>query len=51
MSKFRQEKIRIEKKKKRIPVPQKPPKVENKKKVYNRKKVKEESKKLIEGNG
>ena len=30
-------KIKVEKKKKRIPIPQKPPKVEKSKKVYDRK--------------
>jgi hypothetical protein len=35
------EKITIEKKKKRIPVPQKPPKTEEGRKNYNRKKEKD----------
>ena len=35
------EKIKIEKDKKRIPVPKKPPKVEESKKSYNRRKQKE----------
>ena len=48
MPKSKQEKIQIEKKKKRIPVPQKPPKVENNKKNYNRKKGKKDIKKIID---
>jgi hypothetical protein len=37
----KQIKIKVEKKKKRVPIPQKPPKVINSKKTYNRKKDKE----------
>ena len=39
------EKIKIEKKKKRIPVPKKPPKVEEDKRAYNRKKEKDKLRK------
>jgi hypothetical protein len=39
------EKIKIGKKKKRIPLPQKPPKIEKSKKAYDRKKEKNESRK------
>jgi len=35
------DKIKIEKKKRRIPVPKKPPKVEKDKRVYDRKKEKD----------
>lgn len=35
------EKIKVDKKKKRIPLPQKPPKVEPSKKAYDRKKEKD----------
>jgi hypothetical protein len=35
------EKIKIEKKKRRVPVPQKPPKTEESRKAYNRKKEKD----------
>ena len=38
-------KVKIIKKKKRIPIPQKPPKVISSKKTYNRKKEKEKSRK------
>ena len=42
-------KIKIKKKKKRIPVPQKPPKIEKDKKAYNRKSEKKKViKKIIE---
>ena len=41
----KREKIIIEKRKKRIPIPQKPPKVEKSKKVYDRKKEKEKLRK------
>ena len=41
----KREKIIIEKRKKRIPLPQKPPKVEKSKKVYDRKKEKEKLRK------
>ncbi len=41
-------KIIIKKKKKRIPVPQKPPKIEKDKKAYDRKSEKKKSKKSIE---
>jgi len=41
------EKIKIEKKKKRVPVPQKPPKVEKDKKAYDRKKEKDKMRKNI----
>lgn len=41
-------KIKIKKKKKRIPVPQKPPKVEKDKKSYDRKFEKKKAKKRIE---
>jgi hypothetical protein len=40
LSMVKKEKIVIEKKKKRVPVPQKPPKTEEGKKTYNRKKEK-----------
>lgn len=43
----KKEKIIIEKKKKRVPVPQKPPKVEEDKKKYDRKKEKEKTRKDI----
>ena len=46
----KKEKIEITKKKKRIPVPQKPPKVEKNKKAYDRKKEKDEERKIISGN-
>lgn len=39
------EKIKIEKKKKRIPVPHKPPKVEEKKNAYDRKKERDKLRK------
>lgn len=39
-------KLTIKKKKKRIPVPQKPPKVEKSKKAYNRKKFKAKDRNL-----
>lgn len=45
----KKEKIVVEKKKRRIPIPQKPPKVEDGKKAYKRKKEKEKSRKLIDG--
>jgi hypothetical protein len=41
----KKEKIKVEKKKKRIPIPQKPPKVEKSKKVYDRKVEKEKLRK------
>jgi len=41
-------KIKIKKKPKRIPVPQKPPKVEKDKKAYDRKSENKKSKKSIE---
>ena len=41
-------KIKIKKKSKRIPVPQKPPKVEKDKRTYDRKSEKKKSKKSIE---
>lgn len=41
-------KIKVEKKKKRIPVPKKPPKVENNPKAYNREQEKKIEKKLKE---
>ena len=41
-------KIKIEKIKKRIPVPKKPPKVEKDKKLYDRKSEKKKAKKSIE---
>jgi hypothetical protein len=41
----KKEKIKVEKKKKRIPIPQKPPKVEKSKKVYDRKTEKEKLRK------
>ncbi len=40
-------KIRVEKKKKRIPLPQKPPKVEKSKDAYDRTKEKEKIRKSI----
>lgn len=42
------EKVSVKKKKKRVPVPQKPPKVEKDKRTYNRKDQKKKMKKLIE---
>jgi len=39
------EKIKVDKKKKRIPLPQKPPKVERSKKAYDRKKEKDKLRK------
>jgi len=41
-------KIKIKKKKKRIPVPKKPPKIEKDKKAYDRKSEKKKVKKNIE---
>jgi len=41
----KKEKIKVEKKKKRIPLPQKPPKIEKSIKVYDRKKEKEKLRK------
>ena len=41
----KKEKIKVEKKKKRIPIPQKPPKIEKSKKVYDRKTEKEKLRK------
>ena len=41
-------KISIKKKKKRIPIPQKPPKVEDNPKAYNRKREKKSAKKKIQ---
>jgi hypothetical protein len=41
------EKIIVENVKKRIPVPKKPPKVEDEKKAYNRKKEKDKLRKTI----
>ncbi|MDP4173938.1 MAG: hypothetical protein Q8933_08220 [Bacteroidota bacterium] len=41
-------KIEVKKDKKRIPLPQKPPKVEETKKKYNRQKSKKEVKTLLE---
>jgi len=41
------EKIKVKKKKKRIPLPKKPPKVEEDKKTYNRKKEKIKTRKQI----
>ncbi len=49
-SMVKKEKIKVTKKKKRIPVPQKPPKVEKNKKAYDRKKEKDEERKIISGN-
>jgi hypothetical protein len=43
------DKIVIEKEKKRIPVPKKPPKVEKNKKAYNRKKEKDKLRKNKNG--
>ncbi len=43
------DKIKIEKKKKRVPVPKKPPKVEDDKRTYNRKKEKEKIRRIIKG--
>jgi len=40
-------KIKIKKKEKRIPIPQKPPKVESGKRTYNRKKEKNKLRKSI----
>ena len=45
------EKIKLKKAKRRIPLPKKPPKVEEDKKVYNRRKEKEKIKRTIKGNG
>jgi hypothetical protein len=39
------DKIKVEKKKKRIPLPKKPPKIEQSKTVYNRKKEKDKLRK------
>jgi len=39
------DKIKIEKKKKRIPLPQKPPKIERSEKAYDRKKEKDKLRK------
>jgi len=41
----KKKKIKVEKKKKRIPIPQKPPKVEKSKNIYNRKAEKEKLRK------
>lgn len=41
-------KIKIERKKNRVPVPQKPPKVEDDKKTYNRKRGKKKTRKEID---
>ena len=41
-------KVKIEKKKKRIPVPRKPPKVEKNKKSYDRKSEKTKTRKKLE---
>ena len=41
----KKEKIKVEKKKKRIPIPQKPPKVEKSKMIYDRKTEKEKLRK------
>ncbi len=43
------EKITVEKKKKRIPVPKKPPKIEENKKAYDRKKEKQKVRKIVKG--
>jgi hypothetical protein len=43
------EKITIQKKKTRVPVPKKPPKVEEGRKAYNRKKEKQKARKEITG--
>lgn len=43
------QKIEIKKVKKRIPIPQKPPKIEKSVKEYDRKKEKEKAKKIIDG--
>lgn len=43
----KKEKIKVEKKKKRIPIPQKPPKVEKSKKAYNRNTEKEKLRRKI----
>lgn len=45
---FMKNKIKIKKKKKRIPVPKKPPKVEKDKKSYDRKSEMKKTKKRIE---
>lgn len=42
-------KIKIEKLKKRVPVPKKPPKVQKSVKDYDRKKEKDKAKKIIDG--
>jgi len=39
------DKIKVERKKKRIPLPQKPPKIERSEKAYNRKKEKDKLRK------
>lgn len=44
-------KIKVEKPKSRVPVPQKPPKVEEGRNKYNRRKIKEDTKKLIDNKG
>ena len=41
----KKEKVKIEKKKKRVPIPQKPPKVEKSKKIYDRNVEKEKLRK------
>ena len=45
MSVADKEKIKVEKKKKRIPLPKKPPKIEQSEKGYNRKKEKDKLRK------
>lgn len=45
---MKKEKLTIKKKKKRIPIPQKPPKVEENPKVYKRKEEKVKVRKKIE---
>jgi len=45
---MKKEKISVKKKKKRIPLPQKPPKVEDNPKAYQRKKEKEITQKKIQ---
>ena len=47
----KKEKIKVKKVKKRIPLPQKPPKVEKDKKVYDRKKEKVKVRKQISKEG
>jgi hypothetical protein len=51
MSKKEEIKIIIPAKKKRVPVPKKPPKIEKNKKAYDRKKEKDKQRKGAKGTG